>query len=166
MIDINEWLRYKLGPNQEMLDLLAQKEREVLELTDLLRRADQRTDDLRKHNAQLRRDVIEAHEPVQMGNCTKLRWQSEDYAWDHSVRLAQKFPMEPFQPYICQQCPPYPGLGTRPWHAGHSRLNADGWVMSDKGVLHYSCGCKFGTSSQIYVWRCADHPAEAQEQVG
>lgn len=112
-------------------------------------------------NMDLRRNVRAAYEPVQVGDCRKVRHTSREAAEQHAIGVATSHPGDVFNTYTCRVCPAYVATQEKPWHVGHCPPGSTGSLFVERGVLHYSCGCKFSITTGDQVWACPGHNAVA-----
>jgi hypothetical protein len=155
---VRDWLRRVLGPDP---DLLAERDGLVREVAELRQKVadteaawQQSKRDLR---ASYREQTRRAYEPVQVGDCTKIRYLHREDAEQHAIQVARKTWNEPLNAYQCRICPSYPGWNSAPWHVGGCRREDSGAMWVELGVLHHSCGCLFGLRGEEFVWVCDEH---------
>lgn len=147
-------------PCRECSDLAAQVDALALERDDLRMVAEMLTAKVARAeqaNMDLRRNVRAAYEPVQVGDCRKIRHTSRDAAEQHAIEVATRSPGDVLSTYACRLCPPYPVTEEKPWHVGHCPPGSAGSLTVERGVLHYWCGCKFSINSGDQVWACPTH---------
>lgn len=145
---------------RECTDLAAQVDALATERDDLRSVAEMLTEKIARieqANTDLRNNVRAAYEPVQVGECRKVRHTSREAADQHAIEVATRSPGDVLNSYPCRVCPPYPVTGLRPWHVGHCGSGAVGALWVELRVLHYWCGCKFSISTGEQVWVCNDH---------
>lgn len=149
---------------RECAELAAQVDELATERDDLRMVAEMLTAKVAKTeqaNVDLRRNVRAAYEPVQVGDCRKIRHTSREAAEQHAIDVAAASPGDVFNTYTCRVCPPYPATREKPWHVGHCPPGAAGSLTVERGVLHYWCGCKFSIVTRDQVWACPSHTAIA-----
>ncbi len=149
---------------RECRELAEQVDALATERDDLRLVAEMLTDriaSVEQANADLRRNVLAAYEPVQVGDCRKIRHTSPEGAEQHAIGVATRNPGEVFNTYTCRVCPPYPATQEKPWHVGHCPPGATGSLFVERGVLHHWCGCKFSITTGDQVWACPGHTAVA-----
>lgn len=113
-----------------------------------------------------RRSAVEAaYEPVQVGDCTKVRYTRHEDAEQHAIRVAIADPGAALMAYQCRVCPAYRITGERPWHAGGTQRRRHGAMWADETTLYHQCGCQFRINQDGPDYFCEPHrlPAASAE---
>jgi hypothetical protein len=161
---MREWVQRLIGPDPAMTAVLREVAQERDELAEDVDSLAVERDDLTialqvatETQEDLRRELLAAYEPIEVGTCRKIRHITRDTAEHHAMRVARKEPGAQFNAYECRVCPPYLVFGNRPYHAGHCRLGDAGSFHVLSGVAHYTCGCQCSARTGELLWQCATH---------
>lgn len=124
-------------------------------------RLSQQRQDMR---AAQRAAIEAAYEPVEVGDCTKIRYTRREDAEQHAMEIAIRYPGSVMNAYQCRTCPPYILTGQRPWHAGHARSNRrTGAMWADETTVYHAYGCQFRINDDGPTYYCEAHRYPAEE---